>query len=150
MNRLRGQSGISLIEVLGAIALFTAVAVGITNSTITNFKLSNDSRTMAAATALVQNKIEQIRMIVPQAGTVPADLTLGTHNPADNPITALGTPNGPFTRTWNVTGVPQYLNGVVVGMRPAIVEVVVTVSWTTPIPGSVKAVTYACTTPQCG
>jgi len=117
---------------------------------VSNMKLNNDSRTMAAATALVQNKIEQIRLITPQINTVPTDLTLGLHNPAENPITALGGPNGTFRRTWNVTGVLQYLNGTVVGMRPGMVEVAVTVSWTTPLPGALTAVTYACTTPTCG
>jgi Tfp pilus assembly protein PilV len=150
MTWRRSQAGISMIEVLSAIALFSIVAAGITTSTTSNMKLGSRSKTIAAATALAQNKIEKIRMISPQPNTIPADLTLGIHTDSPNPMTALGTTGGNFTRTGTVTGVSQYLNGSVVGLRPGVVQVVVTVSWTTPVAGSVAAVTYACTTPTCG
>ncbi len=150
MNRLRRQTGFTLIEVLSAIGLFSIVAVGLSTSTISNMQLTSRSKTIAAANALLQNKIEQIRMIQPVLNTVPPDLTPGPHTDSSNPMTALGTANGTFTRTWTVSTIPQYLNGTVVGVRPAMVEVAVTVSWTTPLPGTVSAVTYACTTPTCG
>jgi len=150
MARLSSERGLSLIEVIFAFSLFAAVAGAFSTSVATNIKLSNGSRTTAAATALVQGKIEQIRLTVPVTNVVPADLTLGTHNDPNNPLTAVGDANGTFTRSWVVTGVPQYLNGTVVGNRPAMVMVKVTVTWTKPLPGSQMAVTYACTTPNCG
>ncbi len=150
MNRLRNQAGMSLLEVLSSLALFAVVASGLTTMTVSNIKLDTNSRTIAAATALLQNRIEQIRAIVPVVNTVPADLTIGTHNDPSNPMTALGGANGTFTRTWTVTTVPQYLNGAVVGARPGIVQVAVTVTWSTPTAGSVTAVTYACLTSTCG
>ena len=150
MRRLRNQAGISLVEVLGALALFAVVASGLTTAAVSSIQLNSQSRTIAAATALMQNKMEQLRSTVPVVNTVPAELTVGTHNDPSNPITALGGSNGTFTRSWNVTTVAQYLNGSVVGARPGIVQVAVTVSWSAPRAGSLTAVTYACTTPNCG
>jgi Tfp pilus assembly protein PilV len=150
MNRLLSQAGITIIEVLATLALFTVVAGGLTTITASNAKLNNDSRTIAAATELAQNEIEKIRMIVPQPNTVPADLTTGSHTDPNNPLTALDGSGGSFTRTWNVTGVSQYNGGTVVGNRPYMVQVAVTVRWTLPVARSVTEITYACTTANCG
>ena len=150
MNCLCNQRGLGLIEVLSAIALFAVVATGLSSSGITSIKLNNQSRTAAAATALMLNKIEHLRTLIPVTNTVPADLALGAHDDPNNPITALGQPNGTFTRSWNVVSIPQYYNGTVVGVVPSIVQVAVTVSWTQPQPGRLTAVTYACTTLDCG
>ena len=150
MKRLRSQVGSGLLEVLAATTLFSVVAVGLTSSAVSNIRLNTSSRTMAAATTLLQTKVEQIRLTVPVVNAVPAELTVGTHNDLNNPITALGGASGTFTRSWVVTTVPQYLNGSVVGARPGIVQVAVSVSWTTPGSGTLTAVTYACTMPNCG
>lgn len=155
MNRLRSQRGISLIEVMAAIALFSVVAGALSLSSASNMKLNNRSKAIAAAAALAQNKLEQIRMILPTPNAVPADLTVSPtpHSDSLNPMTALGGAGGNFTRTWTVSNVGQYSAGcdaTHVCNRPAIVQVAVTVSWTTPIAGSVTLVTYACTTGNCG
>ena len=150
MTRLGSERGITLIEVAFAFTLFAAVATALSTSIVANIKLSNNSRTIAAATALAQSKIEQLRLTVPVTNAVPTELTLGTHSDPNNPLTALGGTSGSFTRSWVVSGVPQYLNGSVVGNRPAMVEVAVTVRWTTPVAGSQTEVTYVCTTPNCG
>jgi Tfp pilus assembly protein PilV len=149
MNAVRSQVGISLIEVMSAITLFSVIAVGLTRFVISNITINNSSRTVAAATALVQDKLEQIRMTVPVVNTVPADLTAGTHTDPNNPLTPLGASGGTFTRTWSVTSVSQYVGGTVVGARPGMAQVAVTVSWSAPLSGSLTAVTYACTTPKC-
>lgn len=146
----RSVRGATLIEVLAAVSLFSIIAVGLTGSTVSCIKRNHDSRTIAAATALVQNKLEQIRLIQPVVNVVPADLTTGVHQDASNPLTPLGGSGGTFTRTWTVTRVPQYLNGTAVGFRPGITQVAVTVSWTVPSRGRVTGVTYACITPTCG
>jgi prepilin-type N-terminal cleavage/methylation domain-containing protein len=148
MNHLGSQAGFSLIEVLTAIGLFSVVAVGLSTSTISNMGLNTRSRTIAAANALAQNKVEQLRLIQPQLYTMPPELTAGTHPPET--VTALDGSAGTYTRTYTVSSVPQYYNGSVVGARPGIVEVKVSVSWPAPFAGSVSAVTYACTTPNCG
>src|SRR5690242_9470465 len=149
MHRLRRQTGISFVEVLAAIGLFSIIATGITTSTLSNLKLSTQSRSIAAATALAQNKIEQIRLTQPVTNTTPADLTTGTHTDSGNPLTALDGSSGTYTRSWSVQNVSQYYNGSVVGVRPGIVQVAVTVSWSAPVAGSTTTVTYACTTPLC-
>src|SRR5437899_2952801 len=118
MDWVRSQAGITLLEVLSAITLFSVVAVGLSTSIASNIQLNSGSRTLAAATALAQNKIEQIRLTVPVLNAVPADLAVGSHNDPNNPMTALGASNGTFMRSWSVTRVPQYLNGNVVGVRP--------------------------------
>jgi type II secretory pathway pseudopilin PulG len=152
MRRIRNHDGLSIIEVLSAVGVFSLVAASITSSVVSNIKINTRGRTTSAAAALAQDKIEHLRNIVPDPVTnaVPADLTAGTHTDPGNPLTALGDTNGTFTRIWTVGGVPQYLNGTVVGNRPGVVLVSVTVSWPQPLAGSVTAVTYACTTPTCG
>ena len=150
MRRLRSQTGISLLEVLASLTVFSVVAAGLTTSVVSNIKFNNSSRTIAAATALVQNKIEKIRMTVPVVNVTPSDLTVGTHTDPNNPLTALGASGGTFTRTWTVSSVSQYLSGSVVGVRPGMAQVAVTVSWTKPTSGSLTSVTYACTTSNCG
>lgn len=152
MNRLSRQMGFSLIEVMSAIGLFSIVALGLSSSTITNMKLNTNSKTIAAANALVQNKIEQIRLLQPQLYADPdlVGLKAGkTYTDSPNPMSELGLAGGSFTRQWSVTSLPQYLNGSVVGVRPGLVEVVVTVTWSGPMAGSTSAVTYACTSPRC-
>jgi prepilin-type N-terminal cleavage/methylation domain-containing protein len=150
MNHPRSQTGFTLIEVMSAIGLFSIIAVGLSSSTIANMRLNSRGKTLAAAHALAQNKIEQIRLIQPAIFTIPADLTAGTHNDAGNPMTALDGTSGSFTRSWTVSMVPQYYNGSIVGARVGVVKVTVTVSWPNPLAGSVTHVTYACTTPTCG
>jgi hypothetical protein len=150
MQRLGSTDGVTFVEVLAALGLFSVVAVGLTTSIVSDTKLGNQSRVVAAGAALAQDKIEQLRMIQPVANTIPADLTVGTHVDPSDPMTWLGGTRGTLTRTWNVTGVPQYLNNAVVGVRPGIVQVAVTVSWSTPASGSITNVTFACTSTTCG
>ena len=160
MRRLARQTGFSLVEVLSAIGLFSIIALGLSTSTISNMQLNSRSKTIAAANALLQNKIEQIRLLQPVLYGDPnlIGLMIGqtypnsTYPDTPNPIDEFGNTGtgGTFTRQWTVSGVPQYYNGTQVGIRPGIVEVVVTVSWTSRFPGSVSDVTYACISPTCG
>jgi Tfp pilus assembly protein PilV len=150
MRHLRSTAGVTFIEVLAALGLFSVVAVGLTTSIVSDTKLGNQSRVVAAAASLAQDKTEQLRMIQPVLNAVPGDLTLGTHVDPSDPMTWLGGTQGTLTRTWTVTGVPQYLGNTVVGVRPGIVQVAVTVSWSTPMSGSITNVTFACTSPTCG
>ncbi len=136
MTRARGQAGFSIIEVLAAMAIFGILAAGLTSATVGTIKSNSISRQAAAATALVQNKVEQLR-----APTVPvADLTAGLHSDARNPMSSLGHGGGTFTRTWQVTRNSP---------RTGIAQVVVTVAWNGPEPLSVNGVTYVCQSATC-
>lgn len=149
-RHLSGAAGFGMVEVLAALALFSVVAVGVSAAIVSGTRSNFQSRMQAAASALAQNKIEQIRAIAPSSGTTPADLTLGLHTDSANPISGLEGSGGKFTRTWTVTGVKAYLGSTVVGWRPNMVRVEVHVSWTKPAAGDMAIVTYACTTPNCG
>jgi len=149
-RHLSRAEGFGMVEVLAALALFSVVAVGVSAAIVSGTRANFQSRMQATASALAQNKVEQIRAIAPTSGVTPADLTLGTHSDPANPISGLEGSSGKFTRTWTVTGVKAYLGSTVVGIRPNMVRVEVHVTWTKPSPGDMSLVTYACTTPNCG
>ncbi len=144
-----GAAGFGLVEVLASLALFSVVAVGVSASIVNGTRANFQSRMQATASALAQNKLEQLRAITPGA-TTPADLTTGTHVDSGNPLTGIEGSGGNFTRTWTVAGVKDYLNGSYVGLRPNMARIEVTVTWTTPAAGSVKVVTYTCKSSNCG
>lgn len=136
MTQARVQAGFSIIEVLAAMAIFGVLAAGLTSATVGTIKSNSTSRQAAAATALVQDKVEQLR-----APTVlVADLTAGIHADARNPISPLGHGGGAFTRTWAVTRNSP---------KTGIAQVVVTVGWNGPEPLSVNGVSYVCQSATC-
>lgn len=149
-RHLSGAAGFGMVEVLASLALFSVVAVGVSAAIVSGTRANFQSRMQAAASALAQNKIEQIRAIAPTSGTTPEDLTLGVHTDPANPISGLEGSSGKFTRTWTVSGVKAYLGSNVVGYRPNMVRVEVRVTWAHPAAGSMTLVTYACTTTNCG
>ncbi|MFM8411801.1 MAG: prepilin-type N-terminal cleavage/methylation domain-containing protein [Alphaproteobacteria bacterium] len=149
-RHLSGAAGFGMVEVMASLALFSVVAVGVSAAIVSGTRANFLSRMQAAASALAQNKIEQIRALAPSSGTVPADLTLGAHTDPANPITGLEGTSGKFTRTWTVSGVKMYLGSTVVGLRPNMVRVEVHVTWTKPSAGDMTVVTYTCTTSNCG
>ncbi len=149
-RHLAGAAGFGMVEVLAALALFSVVAVGVSAAIVSGTRANFQSRMQAAASALAQNKVEQIRAIAPSSGTIPAELTLGTHADPGNPISGLEGASGKFTRTWVVSGVKAYVGSTMVGYRPNMVRVEVRVAWTNPAAGSMTLVTYACTTTNCG
>ena len=93
---------------------------------------------MAAASALVQDKIEQLQSLDPT--TNPADLTAGTHQDPGNPLTASGVAGGQFVRSWRVTR-----NSPGLGLA----QVIVGVTWSTAGGHSMNGVTYVCITSTC-
>ncbi|MFQ5665053.1 MAG: prepilin-type N-terminal cleavage/methylation domain-containing protein [Candidatus Binatia bacterium] len=137
----RSDSGFTLLEVLVALTLFAVVAAGLSVTTIGSVKANSQSRRVAAASALIQDKIEQLRALDPS--TDPVDLQPGSHDDPLNPVTPLGGPNGTFTRTWVVTP-----NTPKIGLS----EVVLTISWNgpdDPAPRSISAATYVCRSTAC-
>ncbi len=138
MKLTHGNAGFTLTEVLVALTLFSIVAAGLAATSVGSAKNNKISKNLAAATALVQDKVEQFRTFDPD--TNPPDLTAGAHNDPLNPITPTGTAGGPYTRQWVVTKDTP---------AKALSRVVVTVSWTGNSTYTVTGVTYVCTNRTC-
>jgi type II secretory pathway pseudopilin PulG len=136
---MRNQSGFSYAELLAAMTLFSVVAAGLTTNTVATMRSNGMSRGATAAAALLNDKIEQFRAMDP--ATNPADLTAGYHADPNNPMTPLGHRGGNMNRSWMVAA-----NSPKVGLS----EVVVTVTWSDPLPRRLTAVTYVCRTATCG
>jgi prepilin-type N-terminal cleavage/methylation domain-containing protein len=139
MKALRESAGFSLLEVLASITVFAVAAAGLSTATIGTLKANTNSRDISTATALVQDKVEQLRALDPTAN--PADLRAGSHSDPLNPMTPLGAAGGSFTRTWVVTSsTPQR----------GLAEAVITVTWSRAgASRSVRAVTYYCESKRC-
>lgn len=138
MRRTRTNSGFSIIEALVAISLFAVVAAGMATTTVSATRGNNTSKTISVAAALVHDKIEQLRSLDPAAN--PVDLNQGTHSDPANPLTATGTSDGTFTRTWTVTrNLPA----------PGLSFVRVRVAWNSPTPRQVEGVTFVCMNQSC-
>ena len=138
MNRTQHSDGFALLEVLAAMTLFAVVATGLATTTIGTVKANRFSRQMAAATALMHDKLEQLRAFDPT--TNPADLKVGSHDDPLNPLTPTGQGRGTYTRAWTVTA-----NKPKIGVS----QIVVTVSWKSPDDHSIFAVTHVCQTATC-
>jgi type II secretory pathway pseudopilin PulG len=138
MTRAGSNCGAGLVEVLVALALFSIVAAGLATTTIGSTRRNERSKAIAAAAALVHDKIEHLRALDPEKD--PPDLAAGDHADPGNPMTATGTPGGIFTRSWSVQR-----------DTPArgLARVVVRASATGPVPYTVLGVTYLCTSPTC-
>jgi prepilin-type N-terminal cleavage/methylation domain-containing protein len=138
MKRPTASPGFSLLEVMVSVSLFSIVAAGLAAMTVGTTRSNNTSKNVVAASALVHDKIEQLRSLDPDAN--PADFTAGTHNDPANPITATGTAGGWFTRSWVVTRDTP---------ATGLSTVVVTVSWSSHTTRSISGVTYVCTSSIC-
>ena len=138
MRRIASQRGISLVEVLAAVTVFALVAAGAAAGMIGTIRGNTTSRGVAEASALIHDKIEQLRALDP--GANPADLTAGVHNDALSPMTALGQAGGLYHRSWTVVRNSP---------RQGLAEVTLTVSWRDSRPRVLKSATYLCLTPTC-
>lgn len=138
MTRLARTGGMSLLEVMVAVALFSTVAAALGVATAGTIRANGTSRLAAAAAALVYDKFDQLRALDP--ATAPADLGAGAHVDPRNPLTALGAAGGIYTRTWTVTANTP---------RSGLAEVVVRVAWQDTAPRSIQGVAYVCTSATC-
>ena len=89
---VRSQRGASFIEVVAAVALFALVAIGLSPALLSARKVADLSKDQAAATALAQDVIENIRQ------TASTSVATGS----DGPLKPDGTSGGIFSRSWNV------------------------------------------------
>jgi prepilin-type N-terminal cleavage/methylation domain-containing protein len=135
---LGSPSGLTITEVLAALAVFLIVAAGLASATVAVIRGNAVSRTTAAAAALVQGKIEEFRSFGSASGAT--ELTCGRHEDPGNPISPLGKSNGFFKRSWIVTSASP---------RAGLARVEVTVKWDDPQPGSLSSVTLICENPSC-
>lgn len=136
--RARGQRGLSLIEVISSVSIFGVIAAGSAVGTISSVRGNTTSRMNAAASALIQDKIEQFRALDPS--TNPADFTAGLHVDQGNPMTETGSPGGRFKRMWSVSR-----NTPSMGLA----EVVVFVNWNDGQYRTISSTTYVCITKKC-
>jgi len=119
------SNGSTIIEVMVALVIFVLVTLGITSSTINAQRTSDGSRHAAEATTLALDKLEYLRTLPSSAG----EFTSGNHSDSANPLSAGGSGEGIFTRTWTVTrSLPGLSPVVAAGM---IGRVDVQVSWPT-------------------
>ncbi len=108
-------SGFTLIEVLVAILLMAVGVLGLSSMGVTTIKADTHSHRASAATALLQAKLEQLR-VLPRSD--PA-WTAGSQS--ETGLYEDGSSGGPYTRQWQV--VKDY-NG-----YKRLDRVTVTVSW---------------------
>lgn len=137
-RRLASAQGMSLIEVLASLAIFAIIAAGTAAGTISTIRGNTASRDTSAASALIHDKVEQMRALDPAAN--PADLTAGVHQDARNPMTELGSPGGQYRRSWTVTRNSP---------RQGLAVVRVTVTWSDPTNRTLTSATYVCLSTTC-
>ncbi len=139
IERCKSQSGFSLVEVLASMTVFAIVVSGLAGTTMATIKSTTTSRATSAASALIQDKVEEMRSLDPE--TDPADFAAGLHIDAENPMTATGESEGHYERSWEVVAdTPS------IGMS----EVIITVTWTSATgPKSLAATTFICVTDKC-
>jgi Tfp pilus assembly protein PilV len=135
------ERGFGVIEALVSLTLFAVVAAALSASTIGGVKANHTSKHLGIASALVYDKIEQLRSLNPGS----ADMAPGSYNDPRNPMNALGATSGPagekiYSRNWVVTPNTP---------RPGVSQVKITVSWNNPEPASVQAITYICSSAGC-
>ena len=95
---LQRQDGFSLLEALVATGILAIISLGSALGTDRALHYNMYSGSLAAATTLVQDKIEELQSKV----ATDVQLTAGAHDDA-NSLKADGTAGGIYTRTWTVT-----------------------------------------------
>jgi Tfp pilus assembly protein PilV len=129
------QRGLSVAELLIAMVLLSVATGGLASAAVTYLKTNAVSRDMAAATTLLQDRIERFR------ATQPNELRSLPRSGSDGTMDAMGSTEGvKFTRTWTVTHDTPALG---------LSRIEVAVSWQWPEPMSAKGVTYVCRTDTC-
>ena len=108
------QAGFTLNEILVAMNVIVIAVLGYSLNTVGVIQgnMANDNMTIAIN--LAQDKIEQLKA---QKNIVNDDLCPGS---GDHAITAVGAPNGIFSRCWKIAGSP---------LGPHLKQIDVTVSW---------------------
>jgi len=135
---MHDQRGFTMMEVMVGTALALLITAGLAAATMGSIQTTATSKQITSASALVHDKIEQLRSLDPS--TNPADLVAGNHSEANGAIDQLGRPGGAFTRTWSVTNDTPI---------PGVSQVVVSVMWSGPEKRIATGTTYVCETLAC-
>lgn len=106
MNSLGSQKGISSIEVVVALGLFAITAAGLAATTMSVTRQSTRIKIATAASALVEELVEQLRALDP--ATKPWQLQPGTYNDPNNPLTAAGVSGGSLYDPGSSQPIPQH------------------------------------------
>lgn len=140
MKLSKNTAGFSLIEVLSSMTVFAIAAAGLVTTTMATIKSNSTSRATTIASALIQDKIEELRALDPT--TNPADFTAGTHQDANNPLSGgMDGVDAIFSRSW-VVNTDTPLKG--------LSEVIVTVSWPSATGTRLlRASTFICNSANC-
>ena len=126
----RRTAGTTLLEALGALGVTGVGVLGLVTSTVFLTRANRSSGSVAAATALAQQKLEQLRSMPLNA----TQLDPGIYYDAGNKLKADGTSGGTFDRSWlvSVKDTP----------RPGLKTVTVTVAWTDSRSHSTQVASY--------
>ena len=113
-GRLRSKAGLTIVEVITAMVIFTISMLGIFASLTTGFRLVNDTRENIIASTVIQEEIEELRRSF--FASLPA---LGESAFANSSLSSLKNASGAID-------IREYMND-------DMVRVVVTVTWEAPL-----------------
>ena len=126
----RSSSGFSLLDAVAATGLLGVAVLGLSAGPLTLARNAKMADGVAVATALAQEELERLRSLPLGA----AELSPGTVDDPDGPLTADGSPGGRFHRASSVSkpDVPH----------PGLITVTVAVTWTDTRPHRVELAAY--------
>lgn len=128
--RRRRTRGTSLVEALGAMGFIGVAVIGFAMNSVTLTRANKTAAAVTAATALAQQKLEELRSLPLGA----AQLTPGSYVDGVNPMQEDGTAGGLFRRSWTVSANDQ--------PRAGIRTVTVTVAWTDSRPHTTRVAAF--------
>jgi len=128
--RRPGNRGVSLLEAVATLGFVGVAVMGFSMNSVSLTRANRSSGSLIAATALAQQKIEELRNLPLGA----AQLNTGTYTDASNPLTADGRANGTFTRSWVVSARDQ--------PRSGLKTLAVTVAWNDSRPHTASVAAY--------
>jgi len=130
-RRPRARSrGFSLLDALAGVTFIAVAILGLSATSVSVTRNSKGADSTSAATALAQQKLEQLRSMPLNA----TQLDPGIYYDAGNKLKADGTSGGTFDRSWLVSlkDTP----------RPGLKTVTVTVAWTDSRSHSTQVASY--------
>jgi len=128
--RRRRARGFSLLDALAGLSFISASLLGLSAASISLTRNSKGADSTSAATALAQQKLEQLRSMPLNA----TELDPGIYYDPANKLKADGTSGGTFDRSWlvSVKDTP----------KPGLKTVTVTVAWTDSRSHSTQVASY--------
>jgi len=113
-----GTRGTSILEAVATLGFVGVAVLGFSMNSVSLARANKVADSTTAATALAQQKIEELRNLPLGA----AQLSTGSYTDASNPLAASGAAGRTFTRAWTVSAKDQ--------PRSGLKTLTVTVAWT--------------------